>query len=216
MLTANAAISDDFFNYLRDLGVVGCVQTGCASNMSNIKNLRTEHDELAVIGAHLSAIIEKNDPPLSHELYKIRMQFASALIRHLKSEDWILYPALLASSNKRIVVTARAFSASMGGLAENFKDYASRWNAGAIANDWSGYCRETAEILRVLMLRMKLEERDLYPFLDEVAQAAVQDYLGTRPEVTASPATARKQHPAKFSRVYLRPSPGDSEAGKTT
>ncbi len=144
--------------------------------MSDLKKLRNEHDELAVIGAHLSAIIEKNDPPPSQELYTIRMKLASGLIRHLKTEDWILYPALLASSNKRVAVTARAFSASMGGLAENFKDYSARWNAGAIENDWSGYCRETAEILRVLTLRMKFEERDLYPLLEGVGQATVQDH----------------------------------------
>ena len=140
--------------------------------MCDLRRLREEHDELAVIGAHLSGIIAKNEPPPSQELYRIRMRLASGLIRHLKTEDWILYPALLASSNERIAVTARAFSASMGGLADDFRGYAGRWNAAAIENDWSGYRRETVEMLRVLTLRMNREERDLYPFLNSVGQAA--------------------------------------------
>ena len=134
--------------------------------MSNLTKLRKEHAGLAIIANQLSQLIAQEAPPPPRELYQIRMKLASGLIHHLKSEDWILYPALLASSDEKVALTARAFSASMGGLSSEFKTYSDRWNAEAINTNWKGYQCETFEILRALGLRMTREERDLYPLLD--------------------------------------------------
>jgi hypothetical protein len=60
----------------------------------------------------------------------------------------------------------------MGGLSEAFKRYMERWAASVIEGDWRGYQRETAEILRILTLRITREERDLYPLLDARARPA--------------------------------------------
>jgi hypothetical protein len=68
-----------------------------------------------------------------------------------------------------VALTSKAFSAEMRGLAKEFGEYTDRWGAVAIERDWRGYQRETAEILRVLTLRMEREERDLYPLLRATA-----------------------------------------------
>ncbi len=141
-------------------------------NMSSVNKLRGEHASLALIVGQLSEMIAQGSPPPARELYPIRMRLASELIRHLKSEDWILYPTLLASRNQRIALTARAFSASMGGLASEFKTYCERWDANAIMHNWTSYQAETFEILRSLKLRMTREERDLYPLLHSATHAA--------------------------------------------
>lgn len=140
--------------------------------MPDLKKLREEHAALAALSSQLSAMIGQDPPPPPEELYKIRMSLASALIHHLKSEDWILYPTLLRSGNDRAAMTARAFSASMGGLATEFNTYFDRWGADAIESNWKGYQSETLEILRALTLRMTREERDLYPLLTPNVQAA--------------------------------------------
>lgn len=140
--------------------------------MTDLQKLREEHASLAVIGAELSRVVARDAPPASQDLYRLRMELASGLIRHLKTEDWILYPALLNSTDERIALIARAFSASMGGLASEFKDYSELWGANAIRKDWQGYQRETEKILRALTLRMAREERDLYPLLDDEEQSA--------------------------------------------
>jgi hypothetical protein len=113
----------------------------------------------------LTAIIKRESPPPSRDLYRVRMELASALIYHLKSEDWVLYPPLLNSSDARVADTARAFSEEMGGLAKIFKDYTERWGADAIEADWTSYQYATREILGAMSYRMKREERDLYPLL---------------------------------------------------
>jgi len=140
--------------------------------MPDLKRLREEHAGLAVIVGQLSKMIDQAMPPPSRELYQLRMELASGLIHHLKSEDWILYPALLASSDQKIALTARAFSASMGGLSGEFRTYFDRWGADAIKRNWKDYQSETFEVLRALTLRMNREERDLYPLLDAPLQAA--------------------------------------------
>jgi hypothetical protein len=117
----------------------------------------------------LSKLIRKDAPPPSGELYSLRMKLTSGLVRHLKTEDWLLYPPLVGSNDERVAVTARVFSTEMGGLASDYKAYANRWGAGAIEMDWKGYQRETADILRALALRMAREERDLYPLLEPAA-----------------------------------------------
>ena len=111
-------------------------------------------------------MIAHDAPPPSRELYVLRMEFASALIHHLKLEDWSLYPQLLVSSDKRVAATALAFSEEMGGLAKAFRDYAEQWGAYAIEGDWKRYQRETAAILEALTRRIAREERDLYPLIE--------------------------------------------------
>ena len=134
--------------------------------MPDLKQLREEHANLVVIARQLSGVIAQAVPPPSRELDAVRMELTSALIGHLKTEDWILYPALLTSRNDRVALTSRAFSAEMGGLADAFREYTNRWEASAIESDWQGYQRETAEILRTLVLRITREERDLFPLLE--------------------------------------------------
>ena len=137
-----------------------------------LKQLREEHANLRTIARRLSGMITKDVPPSSRDLYAVRMELASALIYHLKTEDWTLYPALLHSTDERIALTSRVFSIEMGGLAEAFRNYANRWDAGSIQGDWRSYALETAEILKVLELRMAREDRDLYPLLEATNRVA--------------------------------------------
>ena len=137
-----------------------------------LKQLREEHANLWIIVRQLSGMIGKDLPPPSTELYAVRMKLAAALIYHLKTEDWTLYPALLDSAEKRIALTSRVFSIEMGGLAEAFRNYTNRWDAASIQGDWRSYGIETAEILKLLKLRMSREERDLYPLLEPSKRAA--------------------------------------------
>lgn len=140
--------------------------------MPYLNRLREEHENLMAIAGRLSGMIAQNVPPPSHDLYVLRKELASALIHHLKSEDWVLYPRLLVSSNRCVAETARAFSEEMGGLATTFRDYAERWGAHAIECDWKRYRRETAEILETLAQRMMREDRDLYPLLETPEKVA--------------------------------------------
>ena len=140
--------------------------------MHRLQQLRKEHAELMAITRRLSAMIARDLPPPPTELYLLRRELSSALIRHLKAEDWLLYPRLLLSPNQVVARTALSFSEEMGGLAEAYTEYAERWGSYAIQSDWDGYRTETADILGALASRIKREDRELYPLLEKLNMAA--------------------------------------------
>lgn len=132
----------------------------------DLNRLRQEHAELTSLARQLSLLVAQSVPPQASKLYELRMRLTSALIRHLKMEDWVLYPSLLQSSNEQVAITARSFSAGMGGLAGDFGDYVKLWDAQAIESDWKGYQRATVAILQSLALRISREDRDLYSLIE--------------------------------------------------
>lgn len=140
--------------------------------MHRLKQLRNEHAELMAITGRLSAMIARDVPPAPTELYVLRRELSSALIRHLKAEDWLLYPRLLVSPNQVVARTALSFSNEMGGLDQAYTDYAERWGSYAIEADWDAYRKETAAIIEALWDRIRRENDELYPLLEKLNMAA--------------------------------------------
>jgi hypothetical protein len=140
--------------------------------VATIQVLREEHALLVRIVGQLAECIRRPIPPPSVELFAIRRQLNATLIGHLKAEDWILYPMLLASDDPATAATARAFMDEMGGLAAAFLAYADKWSASAIESDWPGYCSESQGIIDALTERIIRENRDLYPLAERGKRAA--------------------------------------------
>ena len=140
--------------------------------MPNLHQLRQEHAELIALVGRLSAIIEEPHPPAMGDFFILRQELSFCLIAHLKAEDWVLYPRLFASADPTVAQTAREFAVEMGGLSEAYVDYAEKWNAHSIEQDWSGYCAETRCILAALTNRITRENRELYPLLEAMDKAA--------------------------------------------
>src|SRR5687768_11933319 len=134
--------------------------------MNDLKQCQDGHRQLLAISSRLAGVIARDTPPPASVLYNLRQEFASSLIRHLKTEDWLLYPKLLSSSDSRVVQIAQFFVNEMGGLASAFRAHSERWGAHAIESDWAGYRRETAQLLKTLNTRITREDRDLYPLCD--------------------------------------------------
>ena len=140
--------------------------------MSDLMKLRQEHAQLAEIVRRLAKAIAQPHPLVANELYMLRRELSSTLIAHLKAEDWVLYPRLLASVDEKVATTARAFSDEMGGLAEAYTAYVDKWTATAIEQDWRGYCSDTQGIIEALTCRINRENRELYPLLEAMDKAA--------------------------------------------
>ena len=140
--------------------------------MSDIAKLRREHAELIEIVGRLKLATELSSPPPRLELFALRRELGAVLIGHLKAEDWALYPRLMESGDESVAATAKAFSEEMGGLAAAFNLYSQRWDAMSIQNNWAGFCAETATIIEALTSRITRENRDLYPLIDRLDQAA--------------------------------------------
>jgi hypothetical protein len=140
--------------------------------MTDVAKLREDHAELVRLVRKLGEYVAQSSAPPQLELFDLRRRLSSTLIAHLKSEDWVLYPRLLASSDPEIAATGRAFNAEMGGLAAAFVAYTDKWSAAAIDSDWAGYCADSRQIIDALTNRILRENRELLPLLDRLDAAA--------------------------------------------
>ena len=140
--------------------------------MPDLAKLRQEHAQLVGIVRRLGTFIARPASPAQTELFELRRELTSTLIAHLKAEDWVLYPRLLASADATVARTARAFSTEMGGLAQAYTVYAEKWGADAIQRNWAGYCEDTRGFVEALTRRISRENRELYPLLEALDKAA--------------------------------------------
>ena len=128
-----------------------------------MRRLRAEHAALATLSRFLMDIVAAPLPPRATELAALRGMFRDTLVRHLKCEDWVLYPRLKASGDDMLKRLAGEFVHEMGHLAEEFMAYDARWTPESIVGDWPGFRRETEAVLDAIGMRIEREEADLYP-----------------------------------------------------
>jgi len=131
--------------------------------------IRRDHDALFAgidaLRALMQAGVAENADAISGELGKL-----SATIRlHLSIEDRMLYPALANAANPDIAAAGKRFRQDMGGLAEAYRTFATRWNARArIAADPDGFRREADAVFEALHARIQHETRELLPLVEQV------------------------------------------------
>lgn len=177
-------LAEIFENRQLDGSYLDPLHAKAESGVTKLTRFREEHSQLMALIRRLTQLIGKDAPPPPAELYALRHELSSTLIRHLKAEDWVLYPQLMASPDPTVARLAQAFSSEMGGIAKAFTAYAERWGSYAIERDWPGFRRETADILAALTQRITREERELYPLLHSLNTAA-----GTGSGAVARPAS---------------------------
>ncbi|MBB6426070.1 hemerythrin domain-containing protein [Sphingopyxis sp. JAI128] len=151
-----------------------------------MQRLRAEHAALVALSRIILAMTEARHPPPASELTSARGALREALVRHLKCEDWILYPRLMASGDPGLMRTTRAFELEMGNLSADYVAYDEMWSGARVAADWPGFCRETRRIFEQLAMRIEREERELYPLADTLHSAAAALDLPVRAGSTIS------------------------------
>jgi len=134
--------------------------------MDRVETLCAEHRQIRILAARLNEFIARSAPPDPVEFLYFRREFARTLVRHLKKEDWMVYPRLKASSRPWLRETAARLCSELGSFEEGFGSYTRRWTSDAISRDWPGFREETLAMVERLLRRMALEESDLYPLVD--------------------------------------------------
>lgn len=133
-----------------------------------MRRLRAEHAALVTLSRILLELVAAPAPPRATELIAARGLLRDTLVRHLKCEDWVLYPRLRASGDPDLVRMASDFVCEMGSIAQDFDAYDRKWTADRVAGDWAGFGEETRAVLAVLGTRIERENRDLYPLAERL------------------------------------------------
>jgi hypothetical protein len=143
-----------------------------------MQRLRAEHAALVTLSRIVLGMTQLPDPAPAAELASARGLLRETLVRHLKCEDWALYPRLRAADDPELVRITREFEQEMGDLAADFVAYDDRWTSERVAAGWPDFCRETRIIFDMLARRVEREERELYPLADNLhasVAAAIRD-----------------------------------------
>lgn len=133
-----------------------------------MQRLRAEHAGIITLSRLLMNLVALSSPPRPTELAAVRGMLRDTLVRHLKCEDWVLYPRLKTSGDPALARMAREFVHEMGHIADDYAAYDAKWTAEAVAADWPGFAAETATLLDILGMRIEREEQDLYPAADRL------------------------------------------------
>jgi hemerythrin-like domain-containing protein len=148
--------------------------------MDRVETLCAEHRQIRILVGRLNEFIARSTPPDPVEFFYFRQEFGRTLVRHLKKEDWLIYPRLKAGSQSGLREIAERLCSELGSLEEAFGSYARRWTSGAISKDWPGFREETLAMVQLLHRRMALEESELYPLVDAWTSSAA--HFGSRVE----------------------------------
>lgn len=144
-----------------------------------MQRLRAEHAALVTLSRILADMVRAPHSPRATELVSARGLLRDTLLRHLKCEDWVLYPRLKASGDPELARITREFELEMGDLAADFMAYDDEWTVERALAAWPGFCRETAIMLDILAMRIEREERDLYPLAENLRPARGAIDIGT-------------------------------------
>ena len=136
-----------------------------------IERLRAEHAALVTLSGFLMDMVTAPHPPRATELASVRGMLRDTLTRHLKCEDWALYPRLQTKGEPVLAELAARFVDEMGHIAEAFEAYDSYWTQLRVEADWPGFCAETRAILTALGDRIAREESELYPVAETLFKA---------------------------------------------
>ena len=136
-----------------------------------IERLRAEHVALIALARIVTELLQSPGPARLVELASARGRLRETLVRHLKCEDWILYPRLRATGDTELMHITHEFELEMGDLAAEYVAYDDKWTAERVAAKWTEFSRDTIEIFGVLATRVEREERELYPLADRLYAA---------------------------------------------
>ena len=128
---------------------------------------RQQHVELAAMANDLKQAAER--ARTDEDCARVRAdlsRFAGKLMVHLSMEDKSMYPRLAEHEDATLRATAASFAQEMGGIAQAFSTYSSKWTASAIKADPSAFAAETRNVVQVLHNRIQRENTTLYPLVD--------------------------------------------------
>ena len=143
------------------------------SFVHELRRLRAEHAELLRLARALTDLLGASAAPPSAVIEPVREELRGTLRRHLKCEDWALYPRLRATGEAAAADLAREFAGAMGHVADDYDDYERRWPPSRVAAEWDRFCAESTAILEAITARIERENRELYPVVDQLAGATL-------------------------------------------
>jgi len=135
--------------------------------VGEVSILAAEHRQIAAMARELAATVSGSALPDPLVFLQFRREFGRVLTRHLKREEWAVYPRLRTHPDIGVRATAERLCDEATRFSAAFTAYAGRWPAPKIAAGWDAFRAETLAIIGGLLDRIDVEDNHLYPMLAE-------------------------------------------------
>lgn len=139
--------------------------------MARTDTLRKQHETIAktvgeIVPLLQTDLVKQN----ASRLKTLLAELSGRLTVHLAMEDKVLYPELLKSPNPKVKSLAQRYMDEMGSLSKAFMDYVGAWpSIDSIASEPAKFVTQTKQVFGALDNRIKRENTELYPMLDNVS-----------------------------------------------
>jgi hypothetical protein len=138
--------------------------------MGRTDELRRQHKEILSVVSRIRMHLDDTQGGKTAVTLRDLLSEMSGHIRiHLLTEDAVLYPSLLGSSDPQTAELARTHADDTRVLRETFDQHLKRWpSPWAIDENLSGFRAETTQILDAVAMRLYKEDAELLPLFDEL------------------------------------------------
>ncbi|HWI29167.1 MAG TPA: hemerythrin domain-containing protein [Stellaceae bacterium] len=138
--------------------------------MSVTQSLRKQHAEMVEVVRQIDAGLDPQRLAASAGEIRNRLSaLLGKLTMHLAVEDNSLYPSLEKHANPKVREIGSKFAREMAAVKPSVEAFGKKWTETAIAKDAAGFCAEAKKLFGVLGDRIKRENSELYPLLEDRA-----------------------------------------------
>ncbi len=138
--------------------------------MSVTPTLRKQHAEIVEAVGQIDAALDPQR--LAKSAAEIRNRLSALMGKlslHLAMEDNALYPSLEKHASAKVRDTGARFTREMAGVKPSVEAFGKKWTEAEIAKNAAAFCAETKKLFAVLGDRIKRENTELYPLLEQGA-----------------------------------------------
>lgn len=136
--------------------------------MAITESLRKQHAEMVEAVRQIDAGLDPQRLAASAGEIRNRLSaLLGKLTMHLAVEDNSLYPSLAKHANPKLREIGSKFASEMSAVKPSVEAFSKKWTESAITKDAAGFCAEAKKLFGVLGERIKRENTELYPLLED-------------------------------------------------
>src|SRR6266511_3764915 len=141
--------------------------------MGSIYHLRVQHRERTRVANEILSLLDADRLVVESTAIRLKLSaFARKLRVHLVVEDRFIYERLLRQRDRAIVTQATEHQREAHSMGDRMTRYVRHWiSTGAIDDAVNKFIDETKSILELASKRFDLEDRELYPLVDQICNA---------------------------------------------
>lgn len=143
----------------------------------DMDELRRQQRAMMVLATHLRGAADRvQTREDACEAYCGIRNLDRVLVHHVRFEDEVLYPMIIAGPDREAAATAANCAEDFGAVLGAWQSYRDQWTASAILGAPERFATATAGIIGGLAMRVARETVEIHPAADNLAGSPERDF----------------------------------------